>query len=193
MSERDEIIDRLKPQHQRFCEEYVAQNFNGTRAYKSVYQVVKKDSTAKASASKLLTKSNVRAYIDFLKRENDAKALEKVGVTMERIVKERAAIAFTTIEDIQEDWGKNKDWSQVNSDTKKAISEVKLYKNERHDTEGNIVSTKTTIITKMHDKIRALDNLEEMLTGAKENEDTPQSSAPVINVNFPDMSGKDED
>lgn len=46
-----------------FCDEYLL-DFNATRAYKVAYKSVKKDDTARANASRLLTKANIKAYID---------------------------------------------------------------------------------------------------------------------------------
>ena len=48
---------------QRFCDEYL-KDCNGTRAYMVAYPDVKDENVAKASASRLLTDVNVRAYID---------------------------------------------------------------------------------------------------------------------------------
>lgn len=47
----------------RFCDEYLI-DCNATRAYKAVYLSVKKDAAARASAAKLLTKTNIKSYID---------------------------------------------------------------------------------------------------------------------------------
>ena len=46
-----------------FCDEYLL-DFNATRAYKVAYKSVKKDDTARANASRLLTKANIKVYID---------------------------------------------------------------------------------------------------------------------------------
>ena len=46
-----------------FAEEYL-KDLNATRAYLSVYKNVKSERVASACASKLLTKANVKAYID---------------------------------------------------------------------------------------------------------------------------------
>ena len=195
MPTTDEIKEKLRPLHQRFCEAYVANNFNGSKAYKEVYKNAKKDSTARQSAHRLLTRVDIRSYIDFLKEENDKKALELAGVTMQRIAAERAAIAFTNIGDIQKDWGENKSFSLVSDKAKKAIQEVKVYKNERFDAEGNKIGEKTTIVTKLHDKMKALDKLEEMLHLKKEDEATPAASGtqPVFNINVSNMSGEAQD
>lgn len=46
-----------------FANEYLI-DLNATRAYKKAYSNVKKDSAARANASKLLTKANIKKYID---------------------------------------------------------------------------------------------------------------------------------
>lgn len=46
-----------------FANEYLI-DLNATRAYKKAYPNVKKDSAARANGSKLLTKTNIKNYID---------------------------------------------------------------------------------------------------------------------------------
>ncbi|MGG5338096.1 phage terminase small subunit [Enterococcus pernyi] len=46
-----------------FADEYL-KDLNGTRAYKVAYPSVKKDSVAKAAASRLLTNVNLKSYIE---------------------------------------------------------------------------------------------------------------------------------
>lgn len=53
----------MTDKQQIFVDEYL-KDLNGTRAYKVAYPNVKKDSVAKAAASRLLTNVNVKAYID---------------------------------------------------------------------------------------------------------------------------------
>ena len=55
---KSELNDKQKI----FCEEY-AKHGNGTLAYKTAYPTTKKDETAKANASRMLTKDNVKKYI----------------------------------------------------------------------------------------------------------------------------------
>ena len=52
----------LTPKQKAFCDEYLT-DLNGTRAYKEIYKSAKKDITARTNASKLLTNTNVKAYI----------------------------------------------------------------------------------------------------------------------------------
>lgn len=49
--------------HQIFADEWL-KDMNGTRAYKAAYPHIKKDTTAKVNASRLLTDANVKSYID---------------------------------------------------------------------------------------------------------------------------------
>ncbi len=51
------------PKHQVFADEWL-KDMNGTRAYKAAYPSIKKDTTAKVNASRLLTNANVKTYID---------------------------------------------------------------------------------------------------------------------------------
>lgn len=53
----------MTEKQQIFADEYL-KDLNATRAYKIAYPKVKKDATARACASRMLTKDNVRAYID---------------------------------------------------------------------------------------------------------------------------------
>lgn len=52
----------MTEKQRRFCDEYLI-DLNATRAYKAAYPNVKKDETAKAAASRLLTFVNVSNYI----------------------------------------------------------------------------------------------------------------------------------
>lgn len=53
----------LTDKQQIFADEYL-KDTNATRAYKKAYPNVKKDSSAKSAASRLLTNVNLKAYID---------------------------------------------------------------------------------------------------------------------------------
>lgn len=61
-------MKRLTEKQKRFCEEYII-DLNATRAYKAVYKNCKKDESARANGSKLLTNTNIKSYIDSLIEE----------------------------------------------------------------------------------------------------------------------------
>lgn len=65
-----------------FCDEYLI-DLNATRAYKVAYKSVKKDETARANASRLLTKANIKAYIDQKVDEMSSKRIADATEVME--------------------------------------------------------------------------------------------------------------
>ena len=54
---------KVTEKQKMFADEYL-KDLNATRAYKKVYTRIKSDGAARANASKLLTKANIKAYID---------------------------------------------------------------------------------------------------------------------------------
>jgi len=58
----------LTEKQKRFCEEYIF-DFNGTRAYKAVYKDVKKESSAMAAASRLLSNVKISEYIEEIQKD----------------------------------------------------------------------------------------------------------------------------
>lgn len=59
MKNKDNLTDKQK----KFIEEYLI-DMNGTRAYRAAYPSVKKNETAAALASRLLTKAKVKKVVD---------------------------------------------------------------------------------------------------------------------------------
>ena len=53
----------MTDKQRKFCDEYLI-DCNATRAYKAAYPKIKSDDAARACASKLLTKANIKAYIE---------------------------------------------------------------------------------------------------------------------------------
>ena len=53
----------MTDKQRKFADEYLI-DCNATRAYKAAYPGVKSDEAARVNASKLLTKTNIKAYID---------------------------------------------------------------------------------------------------------------------------------
>ena len=74
----------------RFCDEYLI-DLNATRAYKVAYPNCKKDETARANSSRLLTNDNVQKYIA-VKQEEIEKRTE---ISQNKVIKELANIAFS--------------------------------------------------------------------------------------------------
>ena len=77
-----------------FADEYLI-DLNATRAYRVAYPSVKKDETARANGSRMLTNANVVQYISERMQERQ----QRTEVTQDMVVKELAAIAFARATD----------------------------------------------------------------------------------------------
>lgn len=78
----------------RFCDEYLI-DLNATRAYKVAYPNCKKDETARANSSRLLTIANIQEYISRKQKEIE----KRTEVTQDMVIKELSAIAFSKASD----------------------------------------------------------------------------------------------
>lgn len=88
---------KLTKKQKLFCDEYLI-DLNATRAYKDAYPNIKKDETAKAAGSRLLTNVNVKFYIEEKMKERE----KRTEVTQDRVLKELAKIGFADIKDYLE-------------------------------------------------------------------------------------------
>ena len=84
----------ITEKQKRFADEWLV-DLNGTRAYKTAYPSVKKDETAKAAASRLLTNVNVKAYIQERQKERE----KRTEITQDSVLRELALIAFAKASD----------------------------------------------------------------------------------------------
>lgn len=84
----------ITEKQKRFADEWLV-DLNGTRAYKVAYPSVKKDETAKAAASRLLTNVNVKAYI----QERQKECEKRTEITQDSVLRELALIAFAKASD----------------------------------------------------------------------------------------------
>lgn len=97
----------MTEKQQIFADEYL-KDLNGTRAYKVAYPNVKKDASARANGSKLLTNTNIKKYIDeqlekmHSERVADAQeVLERLTQIARREVMENTVV---TLRSKQEQW-----------------------------------------------------------------------------------------
>ena len=65
----------LSNQQRKFCEEYVNNENNGTKAYLKAYKSCKKEETAMVNASRLLRNAKVNQYITELRQELKRRAI----------------------------------------------------------------------------------------------------------------------
>lgn len=140
-------MSKLTDKQKKFVNEYLI-DLNATRAYKAVYSSCKKDETARANGSRLLTNANVVGYLD----ERQKKLEERTEITQDRVLKEIASVAFangTDFATLDVDGGSIKvkfvPTALLSADKKAAIAGIK--------------ETQVGIEIKLNDKMKALELL----------------------------------
>lgn len=179
----------LTEKQRRFCERYCVV-WNAARAAREAGYSEK---AAKETGSLLLTKDNIRAYIQQIKDN----AAEFAGVSMLRNLQELSKIAYSSAADLRESWHGLKDWEQISEEAKASIQEVvtvsKVLRrvgggDESEDENSGIVQTLETVKVKQYSKIQAIAELNRML-GYNAPEKVEVSN---VEVNFLDDSDTDE-
>lgn len=128
-----------------FADEYLI-DLNATRAYKVAYPKIKKDETARANSSRMLTNANVANYIE--KRMKDRE--KRTEITQDMVLKELAKIGFADVTDFV---------TIENKGTYKAV-QVKATEEMPGDKMGAIAGIKegaNGIEIKLNDKGKALE------------------------------------
>jgi phage terminase small subunit len=82
----------MNEKHKKFCDEYLSNGNIGGKAYMVAYPSVKKEETARANASRLLTNASVQEYI---KAEQD-KSSQKLEITRESLLEDLKRIQSNT-------------------------------------------------------------------------------------------------
>lgn len=137
----------------RFCDEYLI-DLNATRAYKVAYPNCKKDETARANSSRLLTIANIQEYIS----EKQIEIEKRTEVTQDMVIKELAKIAFLDIRKLYTENGQLKNIADIDDDTVGAISSLETL--EEYDGYGdNREKIGDTQKVKLLDKTKALELL----------------------------------
>lgn len=171
----------------RFCDEYLI-DFNASRAYKAAYKSCKSDLTARTNASKLLTKTNIQKYISEKQKEIE----EKTEITQKKIIQELAKIALFNIKDIYNENGTLKKVTELDDDTAKAISGVKILQkagpmkislSKTNDEIPLEHIPEQTVEFKTNDKTKALELLGKHLGMFKENVNLTQDKPFEVNIN----------
>ena len=143
-----------------FCKKYIY-DWNATQAYLKAYPTVKNDRVASANSSKLLTKSNIQAYIEEIQKD-----LEKLsGISRKMIADEYRKIAFSSIANLHNTWIERKEFEALTEDQKASIQEIEtkiLQKNIGTYDKPEVVDVEF-IKVKLYNKAQALDSLCKML------------------------------
>jgi phage terminase small subunit len=154
------IFDILTVKEQLFCREYIW-DWNGTRAYKKVYQTVKNDNVAAVQANRMLRKVKIMAFIEEIQKD-----LSKLcGISKQMIVDELRKMAFTSIAHLHNTWITLKEFNELTEDQKASIHEIDtkvLKKNVGTQIEPSIVDVEYVRI-KLFDKAKSIEIINKML------------------------------
>ena len=147
---------------------------NGTQAYLNVYKTCKKEETAMASASRLLRNVKVKEYIE----ELQSKVEEKAIASIEDIVKELTAIAFTDRTKISKIVTKEKQLEKTTLVYKVVdFPDTDTLDNETKKVIAGYKQTQSGLAVETYDKMKALELLGKYLGMFKD-------EAPTINNNI---------
>jgi len=172
----------------RFCDEYLI-DLNATKAYKAAYPNCKKDETASQAGSRLLRNVKVQEYI----AEKQKEMQERNKITQDIIIQELAKIALFNIKDIYNENGTLKKVTELDDDTAKAISGVKILQkagamkislNGRNEEIPIEHIPEQTVEFKTNDKTKALELLGKYLGMFKENINLNQDKPFEVNINI---------
>ena len=142
-------FDDLTEKQKTFCRQYVF-DWNGARAARAAGY---SEETAKEQASRLLTKVNIKAYIEHIQR--DLAKLAQVSAL--RNVEELKKLAYTNLSDFKDGWMTEKDFQELTEDQKAALSEI------QHTTKNFEGGSEKIVKFKLHDKMKAIEMINKML------------------------------
>lgn len=148
----------LTPRQEAFCNKYL-ETGNASEAYRYAYSTDRmKPETINNAAYKLLQKGEIRARLAYL-RENLAEA---AGISALKVVRELERIAFADPTVIRTDWGTLKSFEGLTAEEKSIIKDIDVKVRCTTTASGNEIVETTTRIS-MHDKLKALESLAQML------------------------------
>lgn len=130
-----------------FADEYLI-DLNATRAYRAAYPSVKKDETARANGSRMLTNANVAGYISDRMNERQ----KRTEITQDMVLQELASIAFA----------RATDYVEIKGDGTNSVVMVKPTTELSEEQIGAIAGIKegaNGIEIKLNDKEKALEML----------------------------------
>lgn len=140
---------KKETREQLFAREYIRLELNGRAA---AIAAGYSESTAEAQASRLLTKSKVKALVAKLTE----KKFTKLDISAERILSELARLAFLDPRKLFDPEGALIPICELDEDTARAIAGLDHEKLFEHFGKGQAKHVGTTSKVKLNDKVRAL-------------------------------------
>lgn len=163
---------KLTLKQEKFCHEYVKNGGNASDAYRSAYDTKNmKSATVNRKAAELMSDGKITARIEELQKA----AQKRTEITIDRVLKEIAAIAFVDAYEIWDDEGNMKPISQIPESARRAIVGL-----EKKVVVGQ--SVEETLKAKLADKNAALEKLMKHLGGYERDNKQKQSEIIVVGV-----------
>lgn len=167
-------MSKLSPKQLRFCQEYVVDLNASAAAIRAGYA----GRSAGVHASRMLKKANIKHKIKDLQK----KISENLEITAEMVVKEFAKCGFSNIQNYISGGNTIRDLSNIPADHAAAVESVKHVENRVETKNGTFVTT--TVTTKLHDKISALEKIGRHL-GIFERDNKQKESRIVFDNDIP--------
>lgn len=141
----------------QFCKEYLL-DLNGTKA---AIRAGFSEKTACSIGSRLLRNVNIQEYISELKRDLESLS----GITKLKVLNSFAEIAFSNLSRLHDSWIERKEFDSIAETDKGAICEIssKIIKKNIGTIENPVLVDVEFVKIKLHDKIKALENINRML------------------------------
>lgn len=155
---------KLSERELMFCEAYLSDaNRNGTEAAITAGYAKR---TARSKASQLLTKVNIRQYLEW----KTAPLLEKYGAKQEKIVQELVKVGFSNVFELFDAQYNLRSKEEIPAHLQGAVSQLKISKSSTPNENGGMDES-TTVDVKVWDKMKALQSLAEMSGLVKKDSD----------------------
>ena len=134
-------MKELSDKEKRFCQEYVF-DWNASRAARVAGYSEKSCGTI---GCEMLKKPHIEAQITAIQLD----MAKLTGESMLKVIAEYKKIAYSSLQNYNDDWLSLKQWETVSDEDKAAVAEVSY--------------TKDGVKFKLHDKQRALENISKLL------------------------------
>jgi phage terminase small subunit len=152
------LSNKLTLPRKRFCDAWLTNGGNATRAYLQVF-TTNNAASASVGASRLMKRADVRAYIDLMREYSSEEILNHMSVTRERILDEEAKLAFIDVRKMFDTEGEFLPPTLWPEEIARSVSGLDV--EQKWDTATE--KWKYTYKIKLNDKGRALGRLETVM------------------------------
>jgi len=159
MDRKKELLKKITPKQRRFCSEYIL-DWNGARAARAAGYSEK---NARETASELLTKPNVKDYVEFIKDDYEG----ELGISRLKNLRTLRNMAYSDISEMYLDWMTMETFEKLKKEKPEiteCIQEIstKTEMEKGDGIESNPIEIRYVKI-KLYDKRLAMQDLNKML------------------------------